>query len=68
MKKVFLLMIPNGGGWTYLAVKELSALLGGIRSKHVGFFYCLKLLHLFGTKNKIESHKKHEKINVSVVL
>ena len=68
MKKVFLLMIPNGEGWTYLAVKELSALLRGIRSKHVGYFYCLKSLHLFGTKNKIECHKKHEKINVSVVL
>ena len=68
MKKVFLLMIPNREGWTYLAVKELSALLRGIRSKHVGYFYCLKSLHLFGTKNKIECHKKHEKINVSVVL
>ena len=61
-------MIPNGELCTYLAVKELSALLRGIRSKYVGYFYCLKSLHLFGIKNKIESHKKHEKIKVSVVL
>ena len=61
-------MIPNGELCTYLAVKELSALLREIRSKYVGYFHCLKSLHLFGIKNKIESHKKHEKIKVSVVL
>ena len=29
-KQVIYLMIPNGKGWNYLAVKKLSALLRGI--------------------------------------
>ena len=36
VKKVILLMIPNGG-WYYLAVKKLSA-SRGIKSKHVVIF------------------------------
>ena len=51
-------MIPNGEKWHYLAVKELSALLRGITSKHYGDFYCLNCLHSFRTKNKLESHKR----------
>ena len=57
-KQVIHLMIPNGEGWHYLAVKKLSALLSGITSKHQGDFCCLNCLHSFGTKNKLESHKK----------
>ena len=33
VKKVILLIIPNGKYWYYLAVKELSALLRRITSK-----------------------------------
>ena len=52
-------MIPNGEGqWHYLAVKELSALLRGITSKHHRDFYCLNCLHSFATESKRESHKK----------
>ena len=66
-KQVILLMIPNGEErkakskgrqWHYLAVKELSALLRGITSKHYGDFYCLNCLHSFRSKNKLELHKK----------
>ena len=39
-------------GWHYLAVKNLSALLIGISSKHKSNFYCLTCLHSFRTKNK----------------
>ena len=38
--------------------KKLSALLGGITSKHYGDFYSLNCFHPFRTKNKLESHKK----------
>ena len=38
--------------------KKLSALLTGIILKHKSNFYSLDCLHLFRTKNKIESHKK----------
>ena len=38
-KQVIILMIPNGEGWHYLAVKELSALLRGITPKNNGDFY-----------------------------
>ena len=65
-KQVILLMIPNGKGWYYLAVKKkyiyiyiyILALLTGITSKHYDNFYCLKCLHSFRTKSKLESHKK----------
>ena len=57
-KQVILIMIPNGEGRHYLTVKELSALLRGIMSKHISDFYCLNCLHSFATENKCESHKK----------
>ena len=49
--KLFFLMIPNGGGWHYLEVKKLSALLRGTRSKNHGDFYCLNRLHSFETES-----------------
>ena len=57
-KQVILLMIPNGEGWHYLAVKKLSALLIRIVFKHHSDLYCLNCLHSFATENKRESHKK----------
>ena len=56
--QLILLMIPNGEGWHYLAVKKLSALLIGITSKHKSDFYCLNCLHTFRTKNRLEPHKE----------
>ena len=52
-------MITDRKKWHYLAVKNLSALLRGITSKHVRNFYCLNCFHLYSTKNKL---KKHEKV------
>ena len=49
-------MITDGKKWHYLAVKKLSALLGGIASKHNGDFYCLNCFHSYSTE------KKHEKV------
>ena len=57
-------MIQNGEGWHFLAIKNLSALLKEITSKHNGHFYCLNCLHSFGTKNKLESYKKYVKIKI----
>ena len=51
-------MIPNGEGWHYLAVKKVSALLREITSKNNGNFHCLKCLHSFRTKSKLELQKK----------
>ena len=56
------LMISNGEGLYYLAVKKLSALLRKITSKHltifiVDNFYCLIHLDSFRTKNNLQSHK-----------
>ena len=56
--ELFILIIPSGNGWYYLAVKELSALLRGTTSKHHTDFYWLDCLCSIATKNKIESHKK----------
>ena len=57
-KQVIILMIPNGEGWHYLAVKKLSAWLRGITSKNNSDLYCLNCLHYFRTKNKLESYKR----------
>ena len=64
-KQVILLIISNEPvceatskkQWHYLAVKKLSALLGGITSKNDGDFYCLNCLLSFKTKSKLESQK-----------
>ena len=51
-------MIPNEEEWHYLAVKNLSSVLGGITSKHHGDCYCLNCLYFFRTEYKLKSHKK----------
>ena len=66
VKKCILLMIPiakerkvqSEGRWHYLAVKKISALLRGITFKYYDDFYCLKYLHSFTTKLKLDSQKK----------
>ena len=55
-KQIILLIISNGEGWYYVAVKELFGLLHGITSKYNGDFYCLNYLHFFRTENKFKSH------------
>ena len=67
-KQVLLLMIPNGEGWYYLAVKKLSALLREITSKHHGDFYCLNCLHSFATEKKVNLIKSYVKIKIFVTL
>ena len=57
-KQVILLMISNDENWHYLIVKNLSRLLRGITSNHDGDFYCLNCFHSYGTKNKLDAHKK----------
>ena len=56
--EVILLIIPNGKGWHYPAIKKNLALLRGATCKHHGDFYSLNCLHSFSTKNKLELHKK----------
>ena len=51
-------MVSNGENWHYLTVKNLSRLLRGIASNHVGDFYCLNCFHSDRTKNKLAAHKK----------
>ena len=54
-KNFILLMIPNAEGWHYLAVKKLSALLEGIRTKCKGDFYFLNCLYSNRTKKQAET-------------
>ena len=51
-------MISKGEKWHYLVIKNLSGLLKGITSNHVGDFYCLNCFCAYSTKNKLEKHKK----------
>ena len=55
--QVILLTITDAKKWHYLAVKELSALLRGITSKHEGDFYCVNCFHSYSTKDKLKKHK-----------
>ena len=48
--QVILLMITDGKKFHYFAVKKLSALFKGIKSKHDGDFYCLNCFHSYTTK------------------
>ena len=57
-KQAILLMIINGENWHYLTAKNLSRLLRGITSNHVGDFYYLNCFYSYRTKNKLEKHKK----------
>ena len=44
--------------WHYLAVRSISGLLRGIKSRHNGDFYCLNYFHSYTTENKIRKHEK----------
>ena len=57
-EKLVFLMVPNGEGWHYLALKKLSALFREITSRHHPGLYCLNCFHTFATENKRESDKK----------
>ena len=48
--QVILLMITDGKKFHYLAVKKLSVLFKGIKSRHDGDFYCLNCFHSYTTK------------------
>ena len=57
-KQVLLLMITDGKKYHYLAVTNLSALLHGSSSNHVGDFYCLNCFSSYTTKNKLKEHEE----------
>ena len=52
-------MITDGQRLHYRTVKNLSALLKGVSSNHVGDFSCLNCFHCYRTKSKL---KKHERV------
>ena len=56
--QVILLMISDGEKWHYLTVRNLSALLKRITSKHKGDSYCLNWFHSFASKKSLEKHMK----------
>ena len=59
---ILLMIPPEEEEWQhYLAVKNLSALLRGITSKHKDDFYGLNCRHSFRTENK-KSMLKYEKV------
>ena len=57
-KQVILLMISNGKKSHYLAVTNLSALLGRNSSNHHGDFYCLNCFNSYTSKNKLKEHEE----------
>ena len=57
--QIILLMTTDGEKWHYLTVKNISRLLRGITSNHVGGFYCLNCFCAYSTKYKLEADKKN---------
>ena len=52
-------MITDGTtNWHYLAIKNISGLLGGITSNHDGEFYSLNYFHSYKTKRKLKKHER----------
>ena len=68
--QVILLMITDGKKYNYLAVSNLSALLQGNLSNHVGDFCCLKCFSSYTAKNKLKEHEKirnnHDSCNIEM--
>ena len=61
-KQVILLMILNGEGWHYLAVKKLLVLLRGITSKYHSDFST----YFLSSGNIMESPKRPSKYHLSI--
>ena len=63
-------MITDGKKYHYLAVTNLSALLQGNLSNHLGDFYCLNCFNSHTTKNKLEEHEEicnnHNSCNIEM--
>ena len=57
--QVILLMIADGKKWHCLVVKSLSALLKGIKSRHVGDSYCLNCFQSYRQKINLRNMKKY---------
>ena len=47
--------------------KNSNALLRGITSNHIRYFYCINGLHSFRTENKLKKHENDAKI-MTVVM
>ena len=50
-------MMTDDEKWHYLTVKNLSGLLRGITSNHVGDFYCLNCFWAYSTKKNLKHIK-----------
>ena len=46
------------GQWHYVAIKNISGLLGGIASTHNGDFCCSNCFHSYRTQNKLKEHEQ----------
>ena len=56
--QLILLMINDSERCHYLVVKDLSALIREITSKHEGDFYCLNCFCSYRTEIRLKKHKK----------
>ena len=60
-------MITDGKRLHDRTAKNLSALLEGISSNHVGYFYCLNCFHWYRTKAKLKSLKQYVVIMITIM-
>ena len=56
---VDLLMITNNeNNWHYVAIKNMSRLIGGVTSDNHGDFFCRNCMHSYRTKNALKKHER----------
>ena len=67
IEQVILLMITDGEKWHYLAVKNRSALLGGITGNNNGDFYCLNCFHSYTTETDLKNIKTYAKTMIIAI-
>ena len=67
-KQVIPLMIPNGEGWHYLAVKNTRALSRGITSKNNGDFIVWIVFISLEQETNLNRKREYVKIKMFVML
>ena len=53
-----LIITDNENNWHYVAIKNMSRLIGGVTSDNHGDFFCRNCMHSYRTKNALKKHER----------
>ena len=52
------MITDNENNWHYVAIKNMSRLIGGVTSDNHGDFFCRNCMHSYRTKNALKKHER----------